>query len=164
MGNLLTFGFIGQGKKVLNNITDKLYEEYRESFDNEEKFQTAIIEIFNRINGAMLGTHYDPPALSEVENYYKQWSEASSPSAKKQVFADMIQTLLSSVKERKTSSLTMLAGVGAPPAFMIAKRVGENIPGIKKIRIIPDYVLVPSATVMTLIGVKFLQFNVKREM
>ncbi|XP_068669595.1 uncharacterized protein [Aristolochia californica] len=160
MGNFLSLGLITRGKKV---FTDKLYEQYSTRLNNQENFEDTVIEIFTRINGSIPGTRFAPPGHQEMKEFHMQWQKESDPAKKKEVFAELITKVLSNVQEQKTSTIVMLAGVGAPPAALLAKRAGENIPGINKIRYIPDFVLVPTATLVALFGVKFLQSDLNKE-
>lgn len=48
----------------------------------------------------------------------------------------------------------MVTGVVTPPAAMAAKRAAENLPQLKIIKVVPDVVFVPTATVLALASVK----------
>lgn len=58
------------------------------------------------------------------------------------------------VNLNKIDDTTMITGVMMPPVAMVAKRAGETVPQLKMIKVIPDVVFVPSATVLALFSVK----------
>lgn len=54
----------------------------------------------------------------------------------------------------KLDDCTMITGLITPPAAMVAKKAGGNVPQLKIIKAIPDVIFVPSATVLALISAK----------
>ncbi len=54
----------------------------------------------------------------------------------------------------KLDNTTMITGIDTPPAAMVAKRAGENLPHLSIIKHIPDVVFVPSVTMAALVSAK----------
>ncbi|PNX96391.1 hypothetical protein L195_g019597 [Trifolium pratense] len=48
----------------------------------------------------------------------------------------------------------MITGIVAPPAAMVAKRSGQSVPQLSALKVIPDVIFVPTATILALIAVK----------
>ncbi|XP_077234337.1 calcium ion-binding protein [Tasmannia lanceolata] len=136
-------------------LTDKIYGNYE--MDSEENFYEAILDFFSKVNSSMLGMHYDAPTLEEVKSYFHEKLKVETDVKKKKELFHKF--LIDKVTLSKTSMLTMLTGVAAPPAATILKRTGENLPQINIIRYIPDYVFVPGTTVLTLFVTKFIEHN-----
>lgn len=63
--------------------------------------------------------------------------------------------MMKNVKQNKPDSAMIIAGIVAPPGAMVAKRAGEGVSQLNMIKVIPDVVFVPSATMLALVSVKF---------
>ncbi|KAK9120906.1 hypothetical protein Syun_018523 [Stephania yunnanensis] len=77
--------------------------------------------------------------------------EKLGEAEKKGKFTEFI---LEKVNLSKLDEYTLLAGLVTPPAAMALKRVGESVPQIKVIKMIPDVIFVPGATLAALVSVK----------
>ncbi|KAF5738241.1 hypothetical protein HS088_TW13G01137 [Tripterygium wilfordii] len=152
MGNLTSF--MGKGMPstlMVDIVTGALYNPFVEKdIKKFEDFHTAILDIFNNFNSAVPGKHYDVPSHKEVEDFFKKWKAATEPE-KKKVFTDFMKE---SVKPSKLDDSTMITGIVTPAAVMAAKKASENVPQLKIIKVIPDVIFVPSATVLALIFTK----------
>jgi type IV secretory pathway VirB2 component (pilin) len=54
----------------------------------------------------------------------------------------------------KVDDSMMITGIVAPPAAMVAKRSGQSVPQLSALKVIPDVIFVPTATILALIAVK----------
>ncbi|KAE8038586.1 hypothetical protein FH972_011083 [Carpinus fangiana] len=115
-------------------------------------FHIAILDIFNTLNSALPGKHYDAPSHKEVEACFETWKNAKDPRTKKKVF---IEFMMERVNLSKLDDAMMITGIVTPPAAMAAKRAGEKVPQLKVIKAIPDVLFVPTVTVLALVTVKF---------
>lgn len=59
-----------------------------------------------------------------------------------------------SIQLSKLDNTTMMTGIATPPAAMAAKRAGESLPQLKLLKVVPDVIFVPSATVLALVSTK----------
>lgn len=61
------------------------------------------------------------------------------------------------------NSTIMMAGIVAPPAAVILKRAGQNIPQVNKLRLhlVPDWLFVPVCTIIAITGAKGFQSKPK---
>ncbi|KAK4266714.1 hypothetical protein QN277_023600 [Acacia crassicarpa] len=140
---------VTQGKSFLYR---SLYDKFIGSKDikNFEDFHVAFLQIINTINSVVPGRHYDVPEYGEIEEVYKKWNEAIEEN-KAKVFEEFIRD---NVKMRSVDRSMILTGLAAPPAAMVAKRAGESLPQLKIIKVVPDLLFVPSATLLSLVGCK----------
>ncbi|MFS8026765.1 hypothetical protein Hanom_Chr16g01490561 [Helianthus anomalus] len=132
---------------VMGTLHSKFMEKEINCFDD---FHVAILDMFNTINAALPGKHYDVPPPNKVQEIFEQW-EVARESEKKKLFVDFMKT---SVSMSKFDDSALIAGLVTPPAAMAAKRAGETLPQLKMIKVIPDVIFVPSATVLALISAK----------
>ncbi|KAJ7961898.1 putative Calcium ion binding protein [Quillaja saponaria] len=150
----LLMSFMGKGlpsTQMLSFLTGKLYKQFIEKdITNFDEFHIAILDIFNTVNSALPGKHYDAPQNSEVEECFAQWEKAKA-SERKKIFMEFMKQ---NVNLNKLDNSTMITGLVTPPAAMVAKRAGETLPQLKVVKAIPDVVFVPSATILALISVK----------
>ncbi|KAG8363440.1 hypothetical protein BUALT_Bualt19G0022800 [Buddleja alternifolia] len=146
--------FMGKGlptAQMLNLVMGTLHKQFIEkdikSFDD---FHMAILDIFNTVNAALPGKHYDVPSPQEVQVCFDKW-KASNESEKKKIF---IEFMKKKVNLSKLDDSALITGIVTPPAAMAAKRAGETVPQLKLIKSIPDVIFVPTATVVALVSVK----------
>ncbi|KAI7726381.1 hypothetical protein M8C21_018841 [Ambrosia artemisiifolia] len=132
---------------VMGTLHSKFMEKEINCFDD---FHIAILDMFNTINGALPGKHYDVPPPNKVQEIFVQW-EAAKESERKKLFVDFMKA---SVTMSKFDDSVLMAGLVTPPAAMAAKRAGETLPQLKMIKVVPDVIFVPSATVLALISAK----------
>ncbi|KAA8520450.1 hypothetical protein F0562_014706 [Nyssa sinensis] len=118
--------------KMLNLIEGTLNKQFIENINTFEDFHNAILNIFNTVNAAL------PDAEAEE-------------SERKKVFMEFMKK---SLKLGKLDDATMITGLVTPPAAMVVKRAGESVPQLRMIKVIPDVIFVPSATVLALVSVK----------
>ncbi|GJS74265.1 hypothetical protein Tco_0707106 [Tanacetum coccineum] len=150
----LLMSFMGKGlptTQMLNLVMGTLHSKFMEkdirSFDD---FHVAILDMFSTINAALPGKHYDVPPPKKVEEIFVKWKGAKD-AEKKKLFIDFMKT---SVSMSKFDDSILITGLVTPPAAMAAKRAGESLPQLKAIKVIPDVLFVPSATVLALISAK----------
>jgi len=86
-----------------------------------------------------------------IQDSFKKWEGAKDASEKKKLFIDFMKT---SVSLSKFDDSALITGLVTPPAAMAAKRAGESLPQLSVIKVIPDVIFVPSATVLALISAK----------
>lgn len=97
----------------------------------------------------------DEHILLYTQDCHKEWkAHESHPEEQKKVFKNLV---LNSLKPSKTSNTVLVAGVAAPPAALVAKRAGEQLPQLKHMKFVPDFIFVPAATVVMISSVKYLQ-------
>ncbi|KAM7508841.1 hypothetical protein LguiA_019294 [Lonicera macranthoides] len=132
---------------VVGTLYDKFIVKEINTFD---EFHLAILDIYNTINAALPGKHYDAPPPEKVKACFDQWKQAKEPE-RKNLFIDFMKN---QVNLNKLDGSTLLTGLVTPPAAMAAKRAGESLPQLSLIKSIPDVIFVPSATVLALISVK----------
>ncbi|KAK9051588.1 hypothetical protein SSX86_028215 [Deinandra increscens subsp. villosa] len=149
----LLMSFMGKGlptTQMLSLVMGTLYSKFMEkeiqSFDD---FHAAILDMFNTINAALPGKHYDVPPPNKVQEIFVK--EGARESEKKKLFVDFMKK---SVSMSKFDDSTLITGLVTPPAAMAAKRAGESLPQLSIIKVIPDVIFVPSATVLALITAK----------
>ncbi|KAF8380566.1 hypothetical protein HHK36_028054 [Tetracentron sinense] len=148
--------------QMLSTVTDKLL--YQQFIDKEIKdfddFHMAMLDIFNTFNSAVPGKHYDVPSQADVKVCFDDWKSATEPDKKKRVFMEF---MTKNVNTSKLDDSTMIAGVVTPPIAMALKRAGENVPQIRRIKIIPDVIFVPSMTLLALVSVKITRRIVSKK-
>ncbi|KAK1424930.1 hypothetical protein QVD17_20271 [Tagetes erecta] len=132
---------------LMGNLYSNFMKKEIKSFDD---FHFAILDMFNTINAALPGKHYDVPPQDKVQEIYLKW-EAAKESEKKEVLVDFLKT---SISVSKLDSATLITGMMTPPAAIAAKRASESLPQLKMVKVIPDVIFVPSATVLALISAK----------
>ncbi|KAL7606704.1 uncharacterized protein LOC111886757 [Lactuca sativa] len=151
----LVMSFMGKGlpttqmlSLVMGTLYSKFIEKEIKTFDD---FHFAILDMFNTINAALPGKHYDVPPPNQVHDIFKKWEGAKEASEKKKLFIDFMKT---SVSLSKFDDSTLITGLVTPPAAMAAKRAGESLPQLSMIKVVPDVIFVPAATVLALISAK----------
>ncbi|KAJ9177330.1 hypothetical protein P3X46_012563 [Hevea brasiliensis] len=150
----MSMSFMGKGlpsTQMVSFVMGTLYKQFVEKdIKSFEEFHMAILDIFNTFNSALPGRHYDAPSRKDIEDCFARWKKA--PEAKrKELFVDFMKT---SVNLSRLDDSAMVTGVVTPPAAMAAKRAAENLPQLKIIKMVPDVVFVPTATVLALASVK----------
>ncbi|KAF5201930.1 Calcium ion-binding protein [Thalictrum thalictroides] len=134
--------------QMLNVLTDTLYKQFIEKDIHDfEEFHIAMLDIFITFNSALPGMHYDVPQRKDVEECFKEWNE----KRERKIIEEF---MVKCVHHSKLDDYTMIAGMATPPAAMALKRVGETVPQLSMIKVIPDVIFVPSATLLALISVK----------
>ncbi|EXB37621.1 hypothetical protein L484_021827 [Morus notabilis] len=136
-------------------VYDRFVEKDIKTFD---EFHLAVLDIFNNFNSALPGKHFDAPSRKEIElfaidnkqKFFKDWKEEAEPK-RREIYVEFMRK---NVNLNKIDDTTMITGVMMPPVAMVAKRAGETVPQLKMIKVIPDVVFVPSATVLALFSVK----------
>ncbi|KAI4352729.1 hypothetical protein L6164_006950 [Bauhinia variegata] len=152
----LLMSFMGKGgspsSQMLSIVMGTLYNQFVEKDINDfDSFHIAVLDIFNTINMALPGKHYDAPSHKEVEDLFQNWKAETKEDKRKKIFTEFMQK---NVNLRKIDDSMMITGIVAPPAAMVVKRGGETLPQLKVVKAIPDVVFVPTATVLALISVK----------
>ncbi|XP_073277740.1 uncharacterized protein [Primulina huaijiensis] len=151
----LFLSFMGKGlptTQLLSLVMGTLHRQFiQEDINTFEEFHFAILDIFNTVNAALPGKHYDVPLPKEVQACYDEWKGAANESEKKELF---IKFMKKNVNISKLDDSTLIAGIVTPPAAMAAKKAGESLPQLKLIKTIPDVIFIPSATVLALVSVK----------
>ncbi|KAL3613691.1 hypothetical protein CASFOL_041765 [Castilleja foliolosa] len=146
--------FMGKGlptAQMLSLVMGTLHRQFIEKdIKNLQEFHIAILDIFSTVNSALPGKHYDVPSPKEVEACFQEWKEANE-SEKRKIFIDFMKR---KVSLSRLDDSTLITGIVTPPAAMAAKRAGESLPQLKLIKMIPDVIFVPSATIMALVSVK----------
>ncbi|GAB4844291.1 hypothetical protein Ancab_037654 [Ancistrocladus abbreviatus] len=160
----LVASFMGRGipsTQMSSLVMGTLYDSFIEKdITTFEEFHVAILDIFNSFNSALPGKHYDVPSRQGVETCFTSWKEAGNSAGRKQVFIDFMKN---NVGLSKLDDSTLITGLVTPPAAMVVKKAGENVPQLTIIKSIPDVVFVPSATVLALISVKLSRKIVQKK-
>ncbi|KAL4387965.1 hypothetical protein GQ457_09G010760 [Hibiscus cannabinus] len=134
--------------QMLSHVFKSLHQQFTDSeIKDFDDFHAAVLDIFNVINSALPGKHYDAPTRDEVEKCFQEWNMEEDSKKKKEIFIDFIRT----VKLSKLDNTTIMTGIVTPPAAMAAKRAGEFLPHLSMIKSIPDVVFVPSVTMAALV-------------
>ncbi|KAJ8447281.1 hypothetical protein Cgig2_013058 [Carnegiea gigantea] len=150
--------------RIMDSAMDQLFHKLvHKEIINFEEFHMDILDMFSTLNAALPGKHYDMPSHEEVEYMLDQvlfnmWKELD-PNKKKEKFVDFMTKL----KQSKADDFTLITGLVTPPAAMAAKKAGESVTPLKIIKLVPDVVFVPSATILALISVKIFQKMVKHD-
>ncbi|KAK2352521.1 calcium ion-binding protein [Trifolium repens] len=154
MGMIMSYmGGTGEGlaSQTLSLVSGALYDQFmKKDVKSFDAFHTAILDIFNTINMALPGKHYDVPSNKEIENFFKKWNDPKEEN-KKDIFTDF---MIKYVNISKVDDSMMITGIVAPPAAMVAKRSGQSVPQLSALKVIPDVIFVPTATILALIAVK----------
>ncbi|XP_058106586.1 uncharacterized protein LOC131249857 [Magnolia sinica] len=134
-------------------LTDKLKEIFAHgNFKSFEEFHVSVLEIIANYNSSMPGIPYDAPNLQAVKECFSKWKKASKEEKMK-----VIEDLLPMTNPYRTA--TIVTGIVAPMAAMIVKRTAENVPILDMIKMVPDAVFVPFATVVALTSIRFFPKN-----
>ncbi|KAJ0968294.1 hypothetical protein J5N97_025211 [Dioscorea zingiberensis] len=152
---------IGCVPAVKAMTTDKLFDEYflKKNVKDFDAFHKAFLSFTNDLNGVLLGVHYSAPAEEDIKKYFVDWTNAKSDDEKKEVIVNLLKE---HVKEIDSDNSTVVfTGLVAPPAAMVLKRAGHNVPQIRMLRLnlVPDWLFVPSITFLSIAGAKFLQIR-----
>ncbi|XP_068478178.1 uncharacterized protein [Phaseolus vulgaris] len=141
--------------KGMTMVTGTLYDRVIEKrkIENFEDFHTAILDIFNAINMALPGKHYDAPPHDDIKQkcYDDEWSNESDDEKRKQSFTKFIND---NVNLSKADESMMITGLVTPPLAMVVKKTGQTVPQLSVIKAIPDVAFVPGATILALIAIK----------
>ncbi|KAI4352728.1 hypothetical protein L6164_006949 [Bauhinia variegata] len=135
--------------QMLISVAGTLYSQYVEKDINDfDSFHIAVLHIFNAINTAMPGKHYDAPSYKEVEELFRIWQAETEEERRKKFFTEFM-------RKNVNPSITMydfttILGMVAPLVAMVVKRGGETLPLLKFLKDIPDVVFVPTATALAL--------------
>ena len=98
--------------------------------------------------------------LKEPEKKLQECFEAWRRETDTQKRKDLIVNLLTDrMTLTQTETSVIVTAMVVPPAAMIIKRAGENVPQIKRFRLnlVPDYLFVPVVTFAALFGAKALK-------
>ncbi|XP_057981633.1 uncharacterized protein LOC131166960 isoform X2 [Malania oleifera] len=151
----LAMSFMGTGfspVQMLNLLMETLYKQFaRANTKDFHDFQIAILDIFNTLNSALPGKHYDAPARTEIEEFFEEWKRTRE-SDKRTKFVNFMTEKIS--LGRPDNSI-VITGLVIPPAAMATKRTAENAAKLRIVKAIPDVIFVPSITMLALISVKF---------
>ncbi|CAJ1948104.1 unnamed protein product [Sphenostylis stenocarpa] len=139
--------------KGMSMVTGTLYDRVIEKrkIENFNDFHTAILDIFNAINMALPGKHYDAPPHDDIKKCYDEWIGESNDANKKDAFTKFIKDY---VNLSKADESMMITGIVAPPVAMAVKKTGQTVPQLSVIKAIPDVAFVPGATILALIAIK----------
>ncbi|XP_047321591.1 uncharacterized protein LOC124925590 [Impatiens glandulifera] len=153
MGMIMSL--MGKGSpsnQMLNLVTGTLYHRFLDKdIKSFEDFHLAILDIFNTFNSALPGKHYDAPSRQLVEECFAKWKEGGTKEERKEIFVEFVRRNASLSKLDNSSIIT---GLVTPPAAMVVKKAGEKVPQLSMVKVIPDVIFVPSATVLALVFVK----------
>ncbi|KAK1424931.1 hypothetical protein QVD17_20272 [Tagetes erecta] len=151
MGLLMSFMGKSLRTQSLNMLMGPLSSNVmKKDIKNFNDFHFAILYMFNTVNAALPGKHYDVPPQDKVQKVFVKW-EAARESEKKGLLVDLLKT---SVSLSKFDTTALITGLVTPPAAIAAKRAGESVPQLKMVKAIPDVIFVPSATALALISAK----------
>ncbi|XP_027351399.1 proteoglycan 4-like [Abrus precatorius] len=158
----MSMGFMaGKGlstTQMVDLVMDTLYMRFAEKNVNDfDGFNVGILDTFNTINMALPGKHYVAPSYKDVKNLFKQWKEAKEED-KKKMFIDFINE---NVNINKVDESMIITAIVAPPAAMMAKKIGKIVPQLALMNVIPDVIFVPSATILAISATKILRLMVK---
>ncbi|KAK3221526.1 hypothetical protein Dsin_008551 [Dipteronia sinensis] len=161
MGMIMSF--MGKGlpsSQMFNMLMSTLYKQFSEKeIDNFEDFHEAFLDIFNTVNSALPGKHYDVPSRKDVEERYNKWE--GYPEAKRQ--SEFVEFMKKNMKLSSLDDITIKTGIVTPPAAMAIKKAGQNVPQMKMIKAIPDVIFVPSITLIALISAKLSRKIIQRK-
>ncbi|XP_022863506.1 uncharacterized protein LOC111383618 [Olea europaea var. sylvestris] len=149
--------FMGKGlptTQLLSSLTGTLERQFMEKDVSDfDKFHMTILDMFNTVNAALPGKHYNVPLQEEVQVCFEAWDKAEE-SRRKEI---IMEFMMKRVNISKLDDFTLITGLVTPPAAMAAKRAGENVPQLKLIKALPDVIFVPSITVLALVSAKLSQ-------
>ncbi|XP_039135316.1 uncharacterized protein LOC120272542 [Dioscorea cayenensis subsp. rotundata] len=159
IGILGKFGLPG----VQAMSTDKIFEKYFDKVKTFEEFHEAFLECLNYINNAMPGFHYTLPPYKEIKKEYDSKWNSVVEKERQERQESLIKLLNRYMSQTADNSTIMMAGIIAPPAAVILKRAGQNIPQVNKLRLhlVPDWLFVPVCTIIAITGAKGFQSKPK---
>ncbi|KAK1588623.1 hypothetical protein Q3G72_025181 [Acer saccharum] len=161
MGMLMSF--MGKGlpsSQMFNMLMSTLYKQFAEKeIHNFEDFHEAFLDIFNTVNSALPGKHYDVPSRKDVEECYNKWERY--PEAERKI--KFVEFMKKTMKLSSLDDVTIKTGIVTPPAAMAIKKAGQNVPQMKMIKAIPDVIFVPSITLIALISAKLSRKIIQRK-
>ncbi|KAK4841146.1 hypothetical protein QYF36_027104 [Acer negundo] len=161
MGMLMSFMGMGlPSSQMFNMLMSTLYKQFAEKeIDNFEDFHQAFLDIFNTVNSALPGKHYDVPSRKDVEECYNKWE--GYPEEKIKI--EFVKFMKKTMKLSSLDDVTIKTGIITPPAAMAIKKAGQNVPQMKMIKAIPDVIFVPSVTLIALISAKLSRKIIQRK-
>ncbi|TXG59332.1 hypothetical protein EZV62_013905 [Acer yangbiense] len=146
--------------QMFNMLMSTLYKQFAEKeIHNFEDFHEAFLDIFNTVNSALPGKHYDVPSRKDVEECYNKWERY--PEAERKI--KFVEFMKKTMKLSSLDDVTIKTGIVTPPAAMAIKKAGQNVPQMKMIKAIPDVIFVPSITLIALISAKLSRKIIQRK-
>ncbi|OAY33670.1 uncharacterized protein LOC110629902 [Manihot esculenta] len=140
-------------------VMGKLYKQFVDKdIKNFEEFHIAVLDIFNTLNSALPGKHYDAPSRKEVEACFASLKDVSEAKRKQR----FIHFMKKRVDRCRREDSTMVTGVITPVAAMAAKKAAENVPQLDIIKVVPDVVFVPTVTLLAIFFVKLIRIILLR--
>ncbi|KAJ9680578.1 hypothetical protein PVL29_019788 [Vitis rotundifolia] len=146
---------MGKGLTPQKLVTLAIQRVYRNlgDYDNLEDFHSSVLSIFEIANSAFPGKHFEAPSRGQVEEVFEKWKMSDDEEERKKTFTK----LLEDTKLGTIDNFTLIVGLVTPPFSMVAKRAGENVTPFKMIKNVPDALLVPTVTVLTLFSLKLIR-------
>lgn len=96
-----------------------------------------------------------------LQKFYEDWAKTKGQD-KEQRKSTLVAFMADTIKDEKPNSFAMICtGCIAPAGAIAVKKSGEKIPQLKRFRIdlVPNFVVVPTFTLISLIGVRAFSLN-----
>lgn len=106
-----------------------------------------------------LQTNYTllPTSTIVMQKCFDDWKATKDEDKRK----ECLKTLLANAKASKTDNRVVYFGMAVPPVAMIGKKYGESMPTLGFLKLVPDLVAIPLATLLGLGVVKYTRVNLK---
>ncbi|KAJ3685707.1 hypothetical protein LUZ61_014871 [Rhynchospora tenuis] len=150
---------------VSSLTTDQIYDRFFKEKDIKEfgDFHTAFIDLCKFFNDVMPGKHFRAPTIETVKDFYEGWQKITDEAKRRE---ELIAFVKKEVKEYKTDDkAVIMAGLIVPAAAVMLKNTAQNVPPVKpfKLHLIPNFVFVPTITMLALAAVQLVQINKKSQ-
>lgn len=112
-----------------------------------------------------LRTNYTlrPTSNIVMQDCFDDWKRISEDEDKEKETEKKkcLEGLLAKAKPSKTDNRVVYFGMAVPPVAMIGKKYGESMPTLGFLKLVPDLVAIPLATLLGLGVVKYTRVNLK---
>ncbi|KAJ4788311.1 calcium ion-binding protein [Rhynchospora pubera] len=148
---------------VSSMYTDQIYDRFfkEKNIKEFQEFHTAFIDLCKSFNDVMPGKHFGAPTIEKVEDFYERWKKITDEKERRE---QLITFVKDEVKEYKTDdNAVIMAGLIVPAAAVMVKNTAQNVLPVKqfKLHLVPNFVFVPTITMLALAGVQLVQVSKK---
>ncbi|XP_058010435.1 uncharacterized protein LOC110631711 isoform X2 [Hevea brasiliensis] len=134
-------------------VMGTLYKQFLEkNISSFEEFHSGILDIFDTFISELPIEYYDIPSRKELEACFNDWRRA--PSHQKEELS--VGLMKKSINLSKLVDSILVTGMVT--AAMAAKRAGNTVPQLKRIKDIPNVIFVPSVTLLSLVSIKLTRW------
>ncbi|KAG8641168.1 hypothetical protein MANES_13G115400v8 [Manihot esculenta] len=150
------FSLLGEGlpsTHATSFVMGTLYKQFLEkNISSFEDFQVGILDIFDRFISELPIEYYEIPSRKELEACFNDWKRAPDPQKKELI----VGLMKKSINFSKLVDSALITGIVT--AAMAAKKAGDTVPQLKRINDIPNFIFVPSVTLLSLASIKLTRW------